>query len=76
MKRRTVRTNLELGFALLKEAAELTRIGTRRLFVRAGLQSLIDAKKRLSLSDLKGKINFAPNYNHKALGDRIDERGR
>ena len=69
MKKGTVRTSLGLGVSLLKEAAGFTRIRTRRLLVRAGLQSLVNDKKRLSLSDLKGKIKFAPDYDHKAFRD-------
>lgn len=67
MKSVTVRTNIELAVALLKEAAKLTGIRTKRLLVRESLQCLVDSKKRYSLSDLRGKIKFAPDYDHKAL---------
>ncbi len=70
MKAGTVRTNIELDVALLKEAAKLTGIRTKRLLVKEGLQALVDSKKRRSLSDLKGKIKFAPDYDHKALRER------
>ena len=70
MKTGTVRTNIELDVALLKEAAKLTGIRTKRLLVREGLQSLIDSKKRRSLSELRGKIKSAPDYDHKALRER------
>jgi len=70
MKPDTLRTNIELDVALLKEAARLTGIRTKRLLVREGLQALVDSKKRRSLSALRGKIKFAPNYDHKPARER------
>ncbi|MDZ4695341.1 MAG: type II toxin-antitoxin system VapB family antitoxin [Deltaproteobacteria bacterium] len=67
MKPATIRTNIELDAELVAEATRLTGIRTKRLLVREGLQALVDSKRRLRLSDLSGKIEFAPGYDHKAL---------
>jgi Arc/MetJ family transcription regulator len=70
MKSQTLRTNIELDANLLAEAARLTGIRTKRLLVHQGLQALVDAKRRLPLSDLRGKIKFDPRYDHKAARER------
>jgi Arc/MetJ family transcription regulator len=71
MKSRTLRTNIELDEDLVAEAMRLTGIRTKRLLVREGLQALVDAKRRRPLSELRGKIKFAPNYDYKAARERI-----
>jgi Arc/MetJ family transcription regulator len=71
MKPRTLRTNIELDVDLLAEATRLTGIRTKRLLVRQGLQSLIDAKRRRPLSELRGKIRFQANYDYKTARGRL-----
>ena len=71
MKPRTLRTNIELDLDLLAEATRLTGIRTKRLLVREGLQSLIDARRRRPLSELRGKIRFEANYDHKTARERV-----
>jgi Arc/MetJ family transcription regulator len=70
MKSRTLRTNIELDAELLAEATRLTGIRTKRLVVHEGLRALVDAKRRLPLGALRGKIKFAPRYDHKAMRAR------
>jgi Arc/MetJ family transcription regulator len=62
-----MRTNIVLDEDLVSEAARLTGIKTKRELVREALRVLIEVKKRKNLSMLKGKIDFAPNYDYKAL---------
>lgn len=70
MKAHTVRTNIVLDEDLLKEAARLTGIRTKRLLVHEGLLALVDTKRRRPLSALRGKIRFAPDYDYKAARSR------
>jgi Arc/MetJ family transcription regulator len=65
-----MRTNIELDDALVREAAELTGIRTKRALVHEALTVLVAARKRRSLSELKGKIRFAPGYDHRKLRRR------
>ena len=66
-----MRTNIVLDDDLVAEAMRLTGIKTKRELVRRALEAFIRQKKRKSLLDLKGKIEFDPDYDHKALrGDR------
>ena len=71
MKARTVRTNIELDADLLREAARLTGIRTKRVLIHMGLQALVKSKRRRSLSALRGKIRFYAAYDYKAARGRM-----
>jgi Arc/MetJ family transcription regulator len=58
-----MRTNIVLDESLVKKAMKLSRTKTKKEFV--------ENRKRLNLMDLAGKIEFATDYNYKAL--RIDK---
>ncbi|MEZ4264821.1 MAG: type II toxin-antitoxin system VapB family antitoxin [Myxococcota bacterium] len=62
-----MRTNIFLDDALVEEARRLTGIETKRELVHEALRALVEARKRKSLLDLRGKIRFADGYDHKAL---------
>ena len=62
-----MRTNIVLDDELVKEAARLTGITTRRELVHEALRVLIQVRRRRSLFDLEGKIEFAPGYHHKGM---------
>lgn len=65
-----MRTNIELDDDLIEEARRLTGIKTKRELVQEALRTLIEHRKRKSLRDLAGKIEFAPGYDYKALRKR------
>src|SRR5450759_4395962 len=70
-----VRTNIVLDDNLVREAARLTGIRTKRSLVDEALRLLVKTKKRRSILALKGKIRFADGYDHKALRGRdLDPR--
>lgn len=62
-----MRTNIVLDDRLVKEALKLTRAKTKRELVNQALKEFVENRKRLNLMDLFGKIEFAKNYNYKAL---------
>ena len=62
-----MRTNIVLDDDLIEEAARLSGIRTKKDLVHEALRVFIAAKKRKSLLDLAGKIEFAPGYDYKAL---------
>lgn len=62
-----MRTNIVLDDDLMAEATRLTGIKTKKDLVHEALRVLIATRKRKSLLDLQGKIEFAPGYDHKAL---------
>jgi len=62
-----MRTNIVLDDELIAEASRVTGISTKKDLVHEALRVLIATRKRKSLLDLEGKIQFAPGYDHKAL---------
>jgi Arc/MetJ family transcription regulator len=69
---RETRTNIVLDDDLIAEATRLTGIQTRRALVHEALRVLVEQKRRRPLAELRGKVEFAPGYDHKAAraGDR------
>ncbi len=65
-----MRTNIVLDDDLVAEAARLSGIKTKKDLVHEALRVLIASKKRKSLLDLRGKIEFAPDYDYTALRRR------
>ena len=62
-----MRTNIVLDDSLVKEALKLSRVKTKKEVVNQALKEFVENSKRLNLMDLFGKIEFAKNYNYKAL---------
>ena len=62
-----MRTNIVLDDRLVKQALKLTRVKTKKELVNQALKEFVENRKRLNLMDLAGKIEFAKNYNYKAL---------
>jgi Arc/MetJ family transcription regulator len=62
-----MRTNIVLDNTLVKEALRLSRMKTKKELVNQALREFVENRKRLNLMDLAGKIEFAKNYNYKAL---------
>jgi Arc/MetJ family transcription regulator len=62
-----MRTNIVLDDELVEEAARLTGITTKKDLVHEALRVLIATRRRKSLLDLEGKIQFARGYDYKAL---------
>ena len=67
-----MRTNIVLEDDLVAEAQKLTGIRTKRELVNEALRTLIKVRKRKSLLDLVGKIQFASGYDYRRL--REDEQ--
>jgi Arc/MetJ family transcription regulator len=66
-----MRTNIVLDESLVKKAMKLSRTKTKKELVNQALKEFVENRKRLNLIDLAGKIEFAKDYNYKAL--RIDK---
>lgn len=65
-------TNVFLDDELVAEAVRLSGIQKEEELLREALRVFIETKRRKSLLDLAGRIEFAPGYDHKAL--REDQR--
>jgi len=62
-----MRTNVELDDALVEEAFQLTSARTKKDLLNLALKELIRSRKKKSLLDLAGKVQFHDNYDYKAL---------
>lgn len=62
-----MRTNIVLDDELVEEAFRHSRATTKRELVHEALREMIRVRSRKSLLDLRGKVRFAPGYDHKKL---------
>lgn len=62
-----MRTNIVIDDELLQQAMALTGARTKREVVHAALSSLVERRKRKNLLELAGELDFAPDFDHKAL---------
>jgi Arc/MetJ family transcription regulator len=62
-----MRTNIVLDDALVDRAMELTGARTKREVVHRALSDLVERRTRKNLLDLAGEVDFAPDFDHKAL---------
>ena len=62
-----MRTNIVLDDKLVAEAFRCSRARTKRDLVHEALRELIQRRRRKSLADLRGKIQFAEGYDYKRL---------
>jgi len=62
-----MRTNIVIDDKLLDEAFEVSDARTKKDLIHEALRTLIKIKKRKDLTELAGKIDFYPDYDHKAL---------
>jgi len=62
-----MRTNIVIDDKLLGEAFEVSDARTKKDLIHEALRTFIKLKKRKDLTELAGKIDFDPDYDHKAL---------
>jgi Arc/MetJ family transcription regulator len=58
---------LNLDDSLLNEAFQLTNLSTQEELINLALQELVGSRRKKNLLDLAGQIQFAPDFNHKAM---------
>ena len=63
-----MRTNIVLDAELVEEAFKYSpSIKTKKDLVNAALTEYVQNRKRKDIRDLKGKIQFSDNYDHKKM---------
>jgi len=62
-----MRTNVVIDDALMAAAMELSGLRTKREVVEKAMLEFVQKRERKNLSELKGMIRFAENYDYKAL---------
>ncbi|WP_448514903.1 type II toxin-antitoxin system VapB family antitoxin [Parathermosynechococcus lividus] len=62
-----MQVTLNLDEALVNEALQLTKLTTQEELLNLALRELIRSRRKKNLLDLAGQIQFAPDFDHKAL---------
>ena len=62
-----MKIEIELDDDLLAEAMQVSGITDLEELIREALKALAANRRRKSLLDLEGKIQFAPGYDYKSL---------
>lgn len=62
-----MRTNIDLDDGLIEEAFRLTGMKTKKELINQALKEFIENRRRLNLSDLEGKVEFAEGYDYKRM---------
>ncbi len=68
-----MRTNVVLDDHLISKAFKHSKAKTKKELIHEALRELISARQRLDLRDLRGKIVFIDNYDHKKMrrGEKV-----
>jgi Arc/MetJ family transcription regulator len=67
LKEVTVRTNIDLNEALVEEGMKLSGSRTKKELVHRALEEFVETRRRLDVRDLRGKVSFHGEYDHKRL---------
>jgi Arc/MetJ family transcription regulator len=62
-----MQSTLNLDETLVREALQLTKLTTQEELIDLALKELVQSRKKKNLFDLAGQIQFAPDFDHKAL---------
>lgn len=62
-----MRTNIVLDDEIIEKAFRYSNAKTKKELIHEALKEFIDAKQRLNLGDLRGKIEFRADYDYKRL---------
>lgn len=62
-----MKITLNLDETLVNEALQLTHVATQEELITLALQELGRSRRRKNLLDLAGKIQFATDFDYKAL---------
>ncbi len=62
-----MRTNIEIDDKLMEEAMKASGAATKKAAVEAGLALLVKSHAQLGIWKLFGKVEFYPDYDHKAM---------
>jgi Arc/MetJ family transcription regulator len=62
-----LRTNIDLNEDLVDEGMKLTGVRTKRELVNRALQEFVENHRRLDIRNLRGKVQFRSDYDHKRL---------
>ena len=62
-----MRTNSIIDDDLIREGMKFSAIKTKKALIQYALEEYIENHRRKNMADLKGKITFSEEYDHKKL---------
>ena len=62
-----MRTNIEIDDVLMNKALRISGFKTKKDVVKQAMFEFVERRTRKDLSDLRGKIQFADDYDYKAM---------
>lgn len=62
-----MRTNIEIDDSLMEKAVAISGLKTKKEVVERALIEFVANRSRKDLRDLRGKIQFADDYDYKAM---------
>jgi Arc/MetJ family transcription regulator len=67
IRRCSMRTNIDLNEDLVTEGMRLSGAQTKKELVHRALQEFVENLCRLDVRELRGKVRFRSDYDHKRL---------
>lgn len=71
-----MRTNIVLDDELVSKAFKLSGATTKKALLHEALEEFIAVRQKRDLRELRGKITFDENYDHKALRRGAEDGSR
>jgi Arc/MetJ family transcription regulator len=62
-----MRTNIDIDDALLEQAFKFSQAKTKKELIHQALKEFVENRRRLNLSELEGRIEFAEGYDYKSM---------
>jgi len=62
-----MRTNIEIDDSLMQKAMDISGLKTKKEVVERAMIEFVASRSRKDLTDLRGKIQFADDYDYKAM---------
>ncbi|NLN87574.1 MAG: type II toxin-antitoxin system VapB family antitoxin [Syntrophomonadaceae bacterium] len=62
-----MRTNIEIDDSLMQKAMDISGLKTKKEVVERAMIKFVANRSRKDLRDLRGKIQFADDYDYKAM---------
>lgn len=66
-----MQVTLNLDEALIDEALKLTKLTTQEEVLNLALKELVRLRRKKNLLDLTGQVQFAADFDHKALRETL-----
>lgn len=66
-----MRTNIDIDDELMRQALAVSGLATKKDVVHDALKEYVERRTRKDLKELRGRITFAEDYDHRAMRERL-----